>query len=235
MNRDNQLAGRQQVAKILRIDVQSAALTGNACKLASILIRNAKTAALVVDEPVKGDFPRRTEIPPNLQRVVNPVEMLSAGVEVGFLRDAVEPLVEGTVLLIAPFQGLRIQIGHIPEGSARQKVALYKAYQPFHLPLGVRVPGLAELRLEAERVHERLVLPVPNGVAAHVAVVHNALHVVREDVFRDSHVLKSMNQANEKVLLLAVGEEFNEHVTAVVTAKREAGGLVLISSVIKNL
>ena len=142
---------------------------------------------------------------------------------------------EGTVLLIAPFQSLLIQIGHIPEGSARQKIALHEAHQPFHLPLGVGVPGLAELRLEAERVHERLVLPVPHGLAAHVAVVYNALHVVREDVFRDSHVLESVDHANEQVLLLGVGEEFNEHVTAMVTAQRKAGGLVLIAGVIQNL
>ena len=80
--------GRQQMAKILRIDIQSAALTGNSGQFANILIRNAKTAAFIVDESVKGDFPGWTEIPPHLQRVVNPVEMLGAGVQMGFLGDA---------------------------------------------------------------------------------------------------------------------------------------------------
>ena len=96
------------------------------------------------------------------------------------------------------------------------------------------MPGLAELRLETDGVHERLVFPVPNRLATHVPAIHDAFHVVRQNVFRDAHELKSVDHADEQVLLLGIGEELNEHAAAVMAADCETGDPVFVPARVQN-
>ena len=142
---------------------------------------------------------------------------------------------ERVVLSVAPFQGLPVQVGHVPEGPSREEIALDKPDQPLDLALGVRMPGLAELRLEADGLQKGLVFPVPDGLSVQIPVVHDAFHVVGQDIFRDAHAVKRADKSDEQILLLGVGEKLDEHRTAVMAAEREAGDLVLVAAFVQDL
>ena len=228
------LMRRQQETQVFGVDIQLRALPGNTGIHAGVLVRNAEAAAFVVHEAVKGDFPDRTEIPLHLRRVLNLQQMLGTGVKMGFPRKAVEALVKRVVLPVTPFQRLPIQVRHIPKRPPREEIALHEANKALDLAFGVRMPGFTELRLEADSAHERLVLPVPDRLAAQVPVIHDALHVVRQDIFRDAHELKSVDHANEQTFLLGIGEKLDEHAAAVMAAEDKTGDSVFIPARIQN-
>lgn len=175
------LVRRQQESQILRIDVQRPALPGNAGILADVLIRDAKAPPLEVDEAVKANLSGRTEIAADLQRVIQAQKVPRTDMEMRFLRDAVESLEKRMILLVTPLQGLLIQVRYVPEGPTGEEIALYKSDQTFYLVLGVGMAGLAELRLEANRVHKGLVFTVPNGLPIHIPVVYHTFHIVRQN------------------------------------------------------
>ena len=125
--------GSQKMPQVFGVDVQSRILPGDAGHLSVVSVWNAKTPAFIVDKPVEGNLPYRAKVFPHLNRIRNPGQMLSTGMEMGLLRDAIQTLVEGIILLVAPIQRLLVQIGHVPEGPASQKIALHETDQPFDL------------------------------------------------------------------------------------------------------
>jgi len=63
-------------------------------------------------------------------------------------------------------------------------------------------------------------------------LIHDAFHVVRQDLFRDSHVLKGVDHADEQVFLLGIGKELDEHTAAVVAAESKTRDPVFVAGLI---
>lgn len=85
--------------------------------------------------------------------------------------------------------------------------------------------GPAEPRPESDACHERGVVGLPDRLALEVASNHDALHVVREDVFGHPHHHEGVDHADGQVLLARVREELDVARAAVVAHHREAGDL----------
>src|SRR5574344_362395 len=141
------------------------------------------------------------------------------------------PPVVSCVLFIAPIQSCIIQIGHIPEHAPNEEVFLYEPHETFHLALRKGMPGLAELRLESNGLHELLIVLLPDWIAIQVTPNDYALHVIRQDVLRNAHVAESVDHPNEQIFLLCIGEELHIPLPAVVANHSEAGGVVFTSIV----
>lgn len=122
-------------------------------------------------------------------------------------------------------------IGHIPEHAPNEEVFLYEPHETFHLALRKGMPGLAELRLESNGLHELLIVLLPDWIAIQVTPNDYALHVIRQDVLRNAHVAESVDHPNEQIFLLCIGEELHIPLPAVVTNHSEAGGVVFTSIV----
>ena len=54
--------------------------------------------------------------------------------------------------------------------------------QVFHLPFGKGMTGLAELRLEAYRFHERLIVFLPDRMSLKIPVKHDTFYAVCQDI-----------------------------------------------------
>ena len=80
-------------------------------------------------------------------------------------------------------------------------------------PLGVRMAGLAQSGIKPYGLHEVSIVMIPERMSIRITSVHNALHVVCENVFRNSKPFKSMHHSDKKILLLCIRKEFN--ITAV--------------------
>ena len=104
------------------------------------------------------------------------------------LRHTVDRLVVDAVLPAAPRQRLPVQIGHITEYPIDEKVLLYEADEPFDLAFRERMTRLAELRLKAHGLHERLIVRLPYRVALQIPTKYHAFHVVRQDILRNAHL-----------------------------------------------
>ena len=59
------------------------------------------------------------------------------------------------------------------------------------------MPGLAEPRLESYGLHELLIVLLPNWIAILVTPNDHALHVIRQDVLRNTHVAESVDHPDE--------------------------------------
>ena len=81
---------------------------------------------------------------------------------------------------------------------------------------------LAQPGSEPRARHERGVVRLPHRPALQVSPDHDALHVVREDVFRHPHRHEGVDHADGQVLLPRVGEELDVARAAVVADQREA-------------
>lgn len=145
------------------------------------------------------------------------MDMLGAGAEMHLLRDSETGLVKNVILPVAQFQSLPVQIREIVEHAINQKVFLDEADQALDLPFGKRMAGLTQLRFEAHGTNERFIIRLPNGIPVQIAVQNNALHVVRQNIFRYAHPLERMNHPDEKVFLLGVGEELHIALPTVMT------------------
>ena len=143
-------------------------------------------------------------------------------------RDSNPPVVS-CVLFIAPIQGSNVQIGHIPEHAPNEEVFLYEPHETFHLALRKGMTGLAELRLESNGLHELLIVLLPDWIAIHITPNDHALHVIRQDVLRNTHVAKSVDHPNEQIFLLCIGEELYIPLPAVVANHSKAGSAVFTS------
>ena len=126
------------------------------------------------------------------------------------------PPVVSSVLFIAPIQSCIIQIGHIPEHAPNEEVFLYEPHETFHLALRKGMTGLAELRLESNGLHELLIVLLQDWIAIHISPNDHALHVIRQDVLRNTHLAKSVDHPNEQIFLLCIGEELYIPLPAVV-------------------
>lgn len=64
---------------------------------------------------------------------------------------------------------------------------------------------------------------------------HHNFHVVRQDILGNPHVAEGVDHANEQILLLGIGEEFDVSMTAMVADHGEAGCGVFSAVVVQNL
>ncbi len=181
----------------------------------------------VIDEAVKGNLPRRAEIESYSIRFRQLLQVLAAPAEMQLLRHAVDRLVVNAVLSTAPVQSLPVQVGDVAEYPINKEVFLYKADEALHLPLRERMPWLAELCLEADGLHERLIILLPYRMSFQIPADDHALHVVREDEARHTHVLKGVDYADEKVFLPRVGKELHIALPAMMTDHSKARHLKL--------
>ena len=127
------------------------------------------------------------------------------------------------VMLITPPSRLIVQGGNRTENPTGQEISLHILHEALDSPFGKRMPRLAELRTKTYCLHEGFILRMPYGMSEIVPTNHNTLHVVGENVIRDSHFLKSMYHPYKQVLLARVGEEFYIKVTTVVADHGKAG------------
>ena len=93
---------------------------------------------------------------------------------------------------------------------------------------------LAEFRLKANGLHERLVILLPDWQTAHVAADHDAFHVVRKHIARDPHVAESVDHPDEQVFLLGIREELNVPLSAMMADHCKACSLKLPAAVVQN-
>ena len=121
------------------------------------------------------------------------------------------------------------------EYPASEKVVFHKSHQALYLAFGEGMAGFAELCLKAEGFHEGLIVLLPDRMAFHVPVQHDAFHIVSQDNFGHSHVLKGMDHPNEQVFLLGIGEKLNVALAAVVADHGEACRTVCVSVVVQHI
>ena len=62
------------------------------------------------------------------------------------------------------------------------------------------------LRVGYNRIHEGLILPVPNRPSVQIPVVYHAFHVICEYMLRDPHVLKGVDHSNKQIFCFAFGK-----------------------------
>lgn len=142
------------------------------------------------------------------------------------MRNAVHRLVISPVLVIAPPDRFVVEVRDVSKAPAGDEVILHKPDEPFHLSFGERVARFAELCPESGCLHEALILEVPDRLPVHIPSGCHALHVVREDVFRDSHAQEAVDHADEQILLFCIREEFYETLPTVMADHRKAGSPV---------
>ena len=125
-------------------------------------------------------------------------------------------------LLPAPPPRLLVELRDVRELPALEEALLHEPYEALDLALRPWMPGPAEPRPEADGVHERLVVLLPDGIAICIPPDDYALHVVREHPVRDTELHEAMQHAYEEVLLPCVREELDVGRAAVVAGHREA-------------
>ena len=217
---------RQLGAQVIRVDVDQAPLAADAACFLRVPVGNAEATALVADEPVEADLALGAEVGNDLRRLVRRRRHGHAAGEVHRLGGAVDAFVVTVVLLMAPAKRLAVELRDVAERARGEEVVLHEAYEALDLSLRERMAGLAELRLEAEGAHERLVVALPDGMALRIALHDDGLHVVGKHVARHAHAAERVNHPDEQVLLAGVGKEFDVAFAAVMADHREAGYLV---------
>ena len=90
--------------------------------------------------------------------------------------------------------------------------------------------GFTEFCLEPHRVHETLVILLPDRTSVRCAPDHNALHVICKNVSGNAHHLESMQHTNKQILLSGVGKELDVTHAAVMADHDEAGKSVSAAS-----
>ena len=136
------------------------------------------------------------------------------------------------VLLVAPFQRLPVQVRHVPKGTPDEEISLHEADETLNLPLGKRMTGLAQLGLKAHVQHEGFVIHLPNWLSVQIPADDHALHVVRQDILGNTHILEGVNHADKQVFLLGIGKEFDVPHTAMVADHDKAGCRKFVAEVI---
>lgn len=126
------------------------------------------------------------------------------------------------VLLVAPLQRGAVEVCHVVKHAPGKEVFLHKANQALHLPFGEGVPRLAQFCLEANDVHERVVVRMPDRISVQIAAQDDALHIVREHVLGNTQALKSVYHADEKIFLFCVWEKLDVASAAVVARHGKA-------------
>ena len=83
-----------------------------------------------------------------------------------------------------------------------------------------------ELCLKPYGVHKSLILMIPQWMSICIPAIYDTLHVICENVLRNTKVLKSMYYAYEKVLLLGIREKLNIAAPTVMTYHCKTGSTV---------
>lgn len=94
------------------------------------------------------------------------------------LRRTIHSAAVGSVLFVAPFQRLPVEVCKITEHPVSQEIVLHKTHQSLHLSLGEGMPWLAKFCLEGKGLHKGFVVFLPDWMAIQISVQYNALHVV---------------------------------------------------------
>ena len=148
----------EQLQEVFRVNVEPGILPHDAHERSRVLVRDTEAPAFVVHEPVEGNLAERAEIALELPAVIQQMQVLGAFTSMHLVWNAGRAAMENTILLVAPFQRGAVQVCHVVERAPGKEVLLHKAHQAFHLSLGERMPRLAELRLEADGVHEGVIV-----------------------------------------------------------------------------
>ena len=97
---------------------------------------------------------------------------------VNLLRRTIHSAAVGSVLFVAPFQRLPVEVCKITEHPVSQEIVLHKTHQSLHFSLGEGMPWLAKFCLEGKGLHKGFVVFLPDWMAIQISVQYNALHVV---------------------------------------------------------
>ena len=143
--------------------------------------------------------------------------------------------VVSTILPVAPFQRLPVQVSNMVEYPAGEKVVFHKSHQALYLAFGEGVAGFAEFCLKTKGLHEGLIVLLPDRMALQITVQHDAFHIVRQDHSGHPHILKGMDHPNKQVFLLGVWEKLNIALAAVVADHSEACRTVCVSVVVQYI
>ena len=95
-----------------------------------IPVRNSKAPSLVIDEAIEGNLTRRTKIFRNFNRPGKLFCDAAAILRMLFMWNAVHGLVVYVVLPVAPFKGLRVEIGQIMKRPAGDEILFDEPDEP---------------------------------------------------------------------------------------------------------
>ena len=70
---------------------------------------------------------------------------------------------------------------------------------------------------------------VPDRMTIRITTNHNAFHVVRKDIFRDTQPFECVDHADEQIFLLGIREELNIPLASVVTDHYKAGNFIWVA------
>lgn len=146
------------------------------------------------------------------------------------IEDVVNCTVINAVLGIASADCLIVQIRDLIENASRKKVVFYKTHQPFYGSFGKRMPCLAQFCFKAEISHKQFIIFLPDWVSLFIAPEHDIFHVVRQDIFRDSHIQKRMDHSDKQVLLLHAWKKLNILLLTAMADHGETGDFISIAS-----
>ena len=191
--------------------------------LRRVVHRDAVAIPLIVDEPVEGDRSLGGE----------DVEQHLAGRQGGELlrcmalvRHQVQALVHQAVLLVAPSEGLLVQVPQVVELNARDEIVLHVPHQALHPAFCEGMVGLGQRRGEPQQLHEIQIRGVPDDVRATAGDTHR-LHVVGHHPLGDAtEISEAVQHADEQVLLASIGEELQIALPTMTTDHDETSQLV---------
>jgi len=227
--------GGQETAQVGGVDVNPVVIAHDANGGLGVTSGDAEAAILIVYETVKRYFAQRTQITADIRCLLQDPEPFRTNGEMGILRDSIYGLVERGVLTGVPIHGFTVHVSHVPETPPREEILFHIADKAFHLSLCEGMTRLTEFRLKTNRVHECLIILVPDRITLKIAVPYDALHVVCEHIGRNAHIPEAVKHPDEQALLSGIGEEFHEHRTAVMTYHRETGHGGLLPIMILSL
>jgi len=227
--------GGQKLLQVGGIDVDPIILAHDPGGGTTVAVGNTETAALVIDEAVKGDPPFGAQVKQQLRRQLQLPHLPGTAFKMDALGYSVGCPVVDAILPVTPVQSGPVQVGDVPEHTTHQEVLLDEPHQPFYLALGEGMPRLAELGAEAHGLHKCLIILLPHGMSLKIPVEDNALHVVGQNVLGDAHAGEAVDHADEEVLLLGIGKELHIPLPAVVANHSETGSSVLAAVVVHHI
>ena len=227
--------GGEKLLHVGGIDVDHVILAHDPGGGTTVAVGNTETAALVIDEAVKGDPPFGTQVKQQLRCQLQLPHLPGTAFKMDALGYTVGCPVVDTILPAAPVQSGPVQVSDVPEHTTRQDILLDEPYQPLHLALGEVMPGLAEPGAEVDGLHKCLIILLPHGMSLKIPVENDTFHVVGQNVLGDAHVGEAVDHADEEVLLLCIGEELHIPLPTMMTDHGEAGSSILAAVVVHHI
>ena len=87
----------------------------------------------------------------------------------------------------------------------------------------------AELGSESDCVRKGFIILLPYRMPFEVSFCDDTFHVIGQYVLGNTHHVKSMDHPYEQIFLFGIGEEFNVHLSAVMTYHCETGDFILVT------